>query len=104
VCQPSRLKGFLGFGGYQIKANGKEIAYVKHHGFFGLKRSIDYDGKSWLLPRKHKFDLLNGEFSYDRKNHTANYLNEGSDLSIKKPLIGICFYWLLRQTGMENMG
>ncbi len=100
--QPSRFKAFLGVGEHQIKDRDKKIANIKYHGFFGLKRSINVDGKSSPLPRKHMFDLLGGKFTYDRKNHTALYIND-ANLPIK-PLIGICFYWLLRQIRMENMG
>jgi hypothetical protein len=79
----------------------KKIAQIKYHGFLGLKRSININGKSSILPRKHRFELLDGKFSYDRKNHIATYLND-TDISME-PLIGICFYWLLRQVRMEGM-
>ncbi len=71
----------------------KKIANIKYHGFLGLKRSINISGKSSILPRNHLFELSDGKFSYDRKNHTATYLND-TDIPMK-PLIGICFYWLL---------
>ena len=99
--QPSRIMAFLGVGEHQIMDRDKRIAHIKYHGFLGLKRSINIDGKSSILPRKHLFELLDGKFSYDRKNHMVTYLND-TDISMK-PLIGICFYWLLRQVRMERM-
>jgi len=102
LYQPSRFKAFLGLGEHQIKEHDSILAHIKYHGFLGIKRSIDIGGRKSPLPRKHLFKLLNGNFSYDRKDHTVTYFND-TDLPIQ-PIIGICFYWLLRQVGMENMG